>query len=290
MNDITRRDLLGGAVAAAALAPGFSSLPAAEDLPAAQFRFGLCTYLWGRDWTLPELIANCEKTAFLGVELRTQHKHGVEAGLDAAARREVKKRFADSPVTCVGPGCNWQFHQPDEARFKKNIAGAKASVRLSRDIGGTGVKVKPNALVKGEEQEKTVARIAAGLNEVGRFAADHGQEIRVEVHGRGTSSLPVMKAIFEQVTEKSVGVCWNSNAQDLEGKGLAHNFNIVADRLAGTAHVRELDGKYPYPDLMNLFRKARWDGWMLLEARTKPKDRIAAMKQQMALFKKMTTA
>jgi len=40
-------------------------------------RFGLVTYQWGKDWDLPTLIANCKKTGLLGVELRTQHAHGV---------------------------------------------------------------------------------------------------------------------------------------------------------------------------------------------------------------------
>ena len=54
-------------------------------------RFGLVTYLWAQDWDLPTIIANCEKTGFRGVELRTQHAHKVETSLNAAQRAEVKK-------------------------------------------------------------------------------------------------------------------------------------------------------------------------------------------------------
>jgi hypothetical protein len=49
-------------------------------------KFGLVTYLWGKDWDLPTLISNCEKTGYLGVELRTQHAHGVETTLNASQR------------------------------------------------------------------------------------------------------------------------------------------------------------------------------------------------------------
>ena len=66
--------------------------------------FGLVTYQWGRDWDLPTLIANCEETRVLGVELRTTHAHGVEPRLNAGQRREVKKHFDGSPVTLVGLG------------------------------------------------------------------------------------------------------------------------------------------------------------------------------------------
>ena len=41
-------------------------------------RFGLVTYLWGKDMDLPTLLDVCEKSGVLGVELRTQHAHGVE--------------------------------------------------------------------------------------------------------------------------------------------------------------------------------------------------------------------
>ena len=65
-------------------------------------KLGLVTYQWGKDWDLPTLINNCEKAGFEAAELRTQHAHGVETDLSANQRAEVKKRFADSPVTCVG--------------------------------------------------------------------------------------------------------------------------------------------------------------------------------------------
>jgi len=44
--------------------------------------------MWGFDWKLPELLANCEKAGAEGVELRTGHAHGVEPELSAAGRRE----------------------------------------------------------------------------------------------------------------------------------------------------------------------------------------------------------
>src|SRR5674476_736531 len=72
----------------------------AYSMPAySRMRLGLVTYQWAKDWDLPTLIANCVKTGLLGIELRTQHAHGVETKLNAAQRAEVKKMFADSPVT-----------------------------------------------------------------------------------------------------------------------------------------------------------------------------------------------
>jgi len=253
-----------------------------------KMKLGLVTYQWGKDWDLPTLITNCEKSGFEAVELRTQHAHGVETSLSSTERAEVKKRFADSSVTCVGYGSNFDYHHADQARVKKNIQGTKEYLQLCKDIGATGIKVKPNGLPAEVAKEKTIAQIASSLNECGKYASDLGQVIRVEVHGKLTQELPNMKAIFDQVTEKSVKICWNCNNQDLLPPGLEGNFNSVKKWFGDTVHIRELNvGDYPYQQLMDLFVGMKYKGWILLEARTQPADRIAAMKEQLEVFNKM---
>jgi hydroxypyruvate isomerase len=55
-----------------------------------------------------------------------------------------------------------------------------------------------------------------------------------------------------------------------------------------TVHIREMnEGNYPYQQLFDLFNAINYKGWILLEARTEPADRIAAMKEQLGLFNKM---
>lgn len=253
-----------------------------------KMRLGLVTYLWGKDMDLRTLIEACEKSGVLGLELRTQHKHGVEPSLSKSERKDVKKRFADSPVELVGYGSNAQFHEDDPAAVRQNIELAKQFVNLMHDCGGTGVKVKPNDLVKGVPHEKTIAQIGRSLNHLAAYAADYGQEIRVEAHGRGTSELPIMKAIFDVADHPNVGVCWNSNDVDFKGEGLEHNFNLVKERFGDTVHIRELNvGSYPYAKLMKMFVEMKYKGWILLECRTNPKDKIKALIEQREVFTKM---
>lgn len=251
-------------------------------------KFGLVTYQWGKDWDLPTLIANCEKTGYYGVELRTQHAHAVETNLNALQRAEVRQRFDDSPVCCIGYGSNFEYHSPDAAKLLENIEQTKEYIKLCKDIGATGIKVKPNNLPGGIPKEKTIAQIAESFNEIGKFAGDLGQIIRVEVHGNLTQELPNMRDIFEQVTEPNVKICWNSNDSDLLSPGLEGNFEMVKKWFGDTVHVRELNiGEYPYQKLFNMFAGIGYDGWILLEARTEPIDRVAAMKEQLSVFNKM---
>jgi sugar phosphate isomerase/epimerase len=294
MHAITRRDLLRGAMTAAAA--GSMGLPAiaphrarAED-DGKGLRFGLVTYLWGKDMPLPELLRVCEQSGVLGVELRTQHAHGVEPSLSKAQRREVRKRFADSPVTLVGYGSNAQFHENDPAKVRHNIELTKQYVQLMQDCGASGVKVKPNGFVPDVPRQRTIEQIGRALNVVAAFGAEHNQQIRVEAHGRGTSELPVMKAIFDVADHPNVGVCWNSNDVDVQGKGLAANFHLVRKRFGDTVHVRELnEGDYPYQQLFDLMVGTDYAGWILLEARTNPNDKVRALREQREVFEAMVS-
>ncbi len=261
--------------------PGFAK-------PKPRMQLGLVTYQWGRNWDLPTLLANCEKAKIFGVEVRTEHKHGVEPTLSSQERKEVKKRFADSPVKLIGYGSNDEYHSADPAEVKKNIEHTKALLQLMVDVGGSGVKVKPNGFPKGIPHEKTIEQIGTSLRTVGEFAKDLGQLIRLEVHGAETQELPNIKAIMDVADHPNVKVCWNSNDEDLIGGGLEYNFNLVKDRLGDTTHVREFNvGSYPYQDLMNLLVKANYRGWVLLECRTEPEDLVKAMIEQRELFEQM---
>jgi len=286
--NLSRRNFLQKSLVAGiglSLIDPFTAFAAAKK---SGMKLGMVTYQWAKDWDLPTLIANCEKTGYLGVELRVDHAHKVETNLSASQRAEVKKRFADSPVDCIGYGANFEYHNPDPAAVRKNIEGTKEYIKLCKDIGATGIKVKPNGIPADVPREKTIAQIAASLNEVGKFAQDLGQLVRVEVHGNISQEIPNMRAIFEQVTEKNVKMCWNCNDQDLLPPGLEPNFNSVKKWFGDTVHVREFNvGEYPYQQLLNLFTEIKYDGWILLEARTEPADKIAAMNEQMKLFKDM---
>ena len=288
---LSRRNFLQNSVVAGiglSLIDPFSVIASAKK---SEMKLGLVTYLWAKDWDLPTLISNCEKTGYLGVELRCDHKHGVETKLSASERADVKKRFADSSVTCLGYGANFEYHSPDQAVLRKNIDQTKEYIKLCKDIGATGIKVKPNNLPKEVSKEKTIAQIAASLNEVGQFSKDYGQLVRVEVHGELTQEIPNMKAIFEQVTEKNVKMCWNCNDQDLLPPGLEGNFNSVKKWFGDTVHVREFNvGDYPYQQLFNLFEGNGYKGWILLEARTEPADKIAALKEQLVLFDQLVAS
>ena len=274
-------------IAGAAVLPG-SLLASCSSATGSKMKLGLVTYLWAKDWDIPTFIKNCTEANILGVELRVQHAHGVNFDMSASERLEVKKQFDDSPIEIVGMGTNEEYHSADPAKVKEAIENTKKWLQLSQDIGGSGVKVKPNGFPEGVAKEKTLEQIGKALNELGEYAKNMGQQIRLEVHGRETQELPNIKTIMDYVENNGTTVCWNCNDQDLDGQGLEHNFNLVKDRFGDICHVRELNvGEYPYQQLMDLFVGIDYSGWVLLECRTDPTDKVAALKEQNEVFGKM---
>lgn len=290
MADGTRRDFLSTAAGSLAILGASGLLPslaAAQEKKGGNIRFGLVTYQWGKDWDLSTLIDNLVKTKVMGVELRTTHKHGVEPALKEAERNDVRKRFLDSGVTCVGIGSDERFDNPDAAVVKKAIDATKAFVQLSHDIGGTGVKVKPDRFWPDVPREKTIEQIGKALNELGEFAEGFGQQIRLEVHGQ-CQELPTIKAIMDVADNPNVAVCWNSNPTDLQGAGLEANFAMVSKRFGATSHVHVLDMKdYPFAKLFDLYVAMDYEGWWLLEEGKIPADPVTALGEQKLLFDKM---
>lgn len=289
MNRFSRRETLA---AAAMLLPVRWSVAAdaRRVVPQAALRLGLVTYNWGKDWDLSTVVRNCENTGFQGVELRSTHRHGVEISLSKQNRADVRRRFADSPVELMGLGSACEYHATDPSELKRNIAETAEFLKLSHDIGSTGIKVRPNQLPAQVPVEKTIEQIGLSLNKVGEIAEDLNQQVRVEVHGRGTSQLPVMKAIMDIADHPSVGICWNCNPADMNGDGFRHNFKLVQDRLA-TVHIHDLrSDRYPWKDLFTLLRLVdapSFTGWTLLEDGKVPDDIVRSMHQNRKLWKQL---
>ena len=265
----TRRTFLKSAVLAASTVL-FADAAEAKKQPTfitgkPKMKLGTVTYNLAKDWDVPTIIKNCTETKFEGVELRTTHKHGVEVNLSKEQRAEVKKRFADSLVELMGLGSAFDYHTPDQQKLRADIAATKEYIVLAHDVGATGVKVRPNGLPKGVPKEKTLEQIGKSLRELGEFSAQHGQQIRLEVHGSETQFPPHIKTIMDVADHKNVGVCWNSNQADLDGEGFDHNFNLLKNKIF-TVHMRDLYlDEYPFRKLMSGLIQMGYAGYCLAE-------------------------
>jgi sugar phosphate isomerase/epimerase len=257
-------------VRAADVAP--ASSPAAD---APKFKLGTITYMIGAKWDLPTLLKVCKTVGIAAVELRTSHAHGVEPTISSDRRKEVRQMFADAGVVLWGFGSTCEFHSPDKSVVEKNIEQCKHFLQLAADVGAHGVKVRPNGLPKGVPPEKTIEQIGKALVPCGETAQSLGLEVWVEVHGNGTQMPPVIKSIMEHCGQKSVGLTWNSNGEDVANGSVAKSFNMLRPWIR-SCHIndlwKDLSGAYPYRELFRLFRESGYDRYTMCEVPYTPTD------------------
>ena len=255
---ISRRELLGGAALAAFVA---TSGRAAAEPP---FGLGTVTYNVPKDWDLPTLLALLPQAGLHAIEFRTTHAHGVEPALTAARRAEVKQRCRDAGIRQLSLGSVCEFQSPDPAVVRKNIETCAEFVKLARDIGAIGVKVRPNGVPREVPLDKTLEQIGKSLVECGKIAEDQGVEIWVEVHGRTTEDPPNMRKIMDHCGHKSVGINWNSNAADVKNGSVKAGFELLKPFLK-TVHINNFASGYPYRELFQLLREANFRRYTLCE-------------------------
>src|SRR5712692_11643185 len=132
---------------------------------------GCVTYNLLKDWDLETILRKLEEAGYEAVELRTEHKHGVERTLTSDQRKQITARFQKSKVRLLSYGSTCEFESPDAAVRRKQVEIGKQWVDLAHDTGAWGVKVRPNGLPADIPMETTIQNIAASLRELG----DYGQ-------------------------------------------------------------------------------------------------------------------
>jgi len=250
-------------------------------------KLGIVTYQLGKDWDVPTLIEKLTALKYQGVELRTEHAHGVEITLPKEKRAEVKRRFAESQVELVGLGSTYEYHSMDPEVVRKNVEGTKRACELAKDVGAGGVKVRPNGHNedKGVPREKTLAQIGAALRECGEAARDNGVEIRLEMHGSVGDAVD-MKKVAEVADHPNVWLCWNSNARfDVDERGsVKGDFELVKDKI-GLVHLHDLtDEGYPWGELLGLLKGNGYGGYCLAECAPASSDPERVLSYFRALY------
>jgi sugar phosphate isomerase/epimerase len=189
----------------------------------------------------------------------------------------------------VSLGTTCEYESPERAVVERNIQETRRFCELARDLGCLGVKVRPNGFPKGVAQEKTLQQIGQALAQCGNIARDLGVEIWLEVHGEGTELPTNIHRIMEVENHPAVGICWNSNDNDVTDGSVKQNFDLLKPWLK-SCHINELwrtespwhgsegmqglrrttgfpewQKPYPWRELFSLFRSVGYNRYTFAE-------------------------
>ena len=211
----TRREFLhASAVVLAARAARYTGhVPRAAALPLGFSTLGCPTWPWLR------ILDFAQAHGYVAIELRglqttidlTQAPEFARGRLGATQRQLTARSLVVSDL-----GASAEMHEPDPAKRAAGLGEARRFIDLAQALGAPYVRVFGNHYVEGEPRATTLARIAAGLRELGDYAGPRGVTVLIESHGDFTDS-PTLLEVLRQVDSPAVALLWDAHHSFVSG-------------------------------------------------------------------------
>jgi sugar phosphate isomerase/epimerase len=205
---ISRRDFVKGASFAVAAAT-FAEEHAAK-LPIAFSTLG-CP-----DWDLKKVLDFAAEHGFAAIELR-----GLQGNLDLPSHpafasgqiEQTKRDFSAHGVKIACVSSSTRTGEEDSEKRKKELADGQRFIDLAASLGAPYVRVFGDgpAVEKGAAPgDELKARVAAGLHELGEYAATRHVTVILESHDNFTASA-TLKDVFRRAASEHAALLWDAH-------------------------------------------------------------------------------
>jgi len=247
-------------------------------------KLGLLTLNLAKDMDLKTIIDLSKEIGFEGVEFRVDknQKHGVELERTKDERKRIKTLFESEGIEICGIGSGCRYDSLDPKMVKENVARTKSLLELTADLNGKGLKVFGNNFhdAEGIPRAKTVEQVATAVRECGIYAKNFGVELRFEMHGDFYDyryALPVV----ERAEEANVTLIYNCDPRD---KDIPDVLLRIMKHVTHV-HMHDLTRKYPYIEMLRIFKRNGYKGYFVAEVDEPSSDPIRLMKYYAALWR-----
>ena len=212
----------------------------------------------------------------------------MELSLTPEARRDVRRKFADSPLRLASLGTTCEYHAADPAVLARQIEETKRWIQLAVDVGAASVKVRPNGFRSDVPHDKTLEQIGHALAECSKTAADQGIHIQLEVHGPETERVPNIHRILQHAGEPpALFVCWNSNQTDLEEGVSKPTSSWCSTGSARCTCATSHEEEYPWRQLVALLQGINFGGYCYAELGESSCDGVRVLKYFRGMLRSM---
>jgi sugar phosphate isomerase/epimerase len=167
-------------------------------------------------WDWPRILEFAHQHGFSAIELR-----GLQGNLDLPSHaifaadhiEQTKKEIRDHKlrIACVSSSANLYLEDPDKRA--KELSDARRFIDLASTLGAPYVRVfggKAQSDKAPLPDDPTKARVAAGLRELGQYAAPKSVTVIIESHDHFTSSA-TLKDVLKAADSEHVGLLWDAH-------------------------------------------------------------------------------
>jgi|GEM_PF-5675583 len=286
-----RAMLAGGLLTVNAGMPSLAQTQTLDSVPASVaglkpqgefITFGFSTADWGRDWDILLLIETLQEIGINQVELGEGHAHEISPALTPGQRTTRRDQFQEAGILVTGMQLTSKVTAEDEASIATLVDNLKQTIRLSHDVGGSGVRVNLGDL-KGDTA--LIANTAKALKEMGEFAIGFGQEIRVEAWA-GDTSLDDLVAVLKATNDDQVRIAFGVRNAEKGGEKVKEDFAKVQPYLGGVVLIETQPSSEaaPFAALANLLVEADYDGRVVLTTKAAAIDVKTDIVQQKTIW------
>ena len=236
-------------------------------------KLSLLTYNMARNWELPKIVEMARAGGFAGVEFRVEanHKHGVELDTTAGQRREIRNHIQDAYLEIACLGLSSRFDTPVEARRREVVERTKDYVELAAAIGCHRLRVFGNDMPKQgveagsppPDRQAVTGYVGDALRELAEFAAPHGVDVLLEMHGQFNYWYFARTAV-EHAAHPGVGIVYNCDNRDLVAGSVAPTYERVRQHIRHV-HMHAFTRGFPYPELFALLQRDGYRGYLSSE-------------------------
>jgi sugar phosphate isomerase/epimerase len=232
-------------------------------------------------WDWRRILDEAAQHGYAALELR-----GLQAEMDLSKAaqftgtklKESLQDLAALDLKIADLGASANLHEPDAKRRAAQMDEAKRFIDLAAQLKARYVRVFPNALVKGEEKAVTIARIVAGLRELGDYAKGSQVEVIVESHGEFTNA-PLLSEIVVGAKHPNVAFLWDAHHTCVAGekpettwqalkKYVRHTHlkdSVAQEGNGGRRYVLLGQGSVPVRETVNVLVRGGYKGYYCFE-------------------------
>lgn len=239
------------------------------------------------DWSWEKTVEEASRLGYDGIELR-----GVEGQMALAQARPFQPEAIESTIRqlkekkleicCLDTSCS--FH--DETKFDGAIREGKETIDLAVKLGCPYIRVFGDKIPDPSQREATVARIAAGLAELGGYAEGTGVAVLLETHG-DMNNFRIVREIMDRVDSRpEIGVLWDFEHPFMNGEDPDTTYAELGPWIRHT-HVKDArrdgdrktltligEGEVPVERIVGILQKGGYGGWLSLEYEKKWKPEL----------------
>jgi len=168
-------------------------------------------------WEWRKILEFAEANGFAAIELR-----GMMGSMDLPSRPEfaadrlaqTKQELAAHGLKIACVSSSSAMHEKDAAKREKELADARRFIDLAAAVGAPYVRVFGNE-IRGPKEE-VIARVAAGLHELGGYAGKLDITVIMESHGDFADS-PTLKELSTRADSPHVALLWDAHHTFVDG-------------------------------------------------------------------------